>query len=121
MNTIEIMFICLIGLFLLFTAVVCAPPNPLYMFFFEHKQWRLWRYMHKNVRRFTYKKSYYGVDYYCWGAYTAIIWEDGRASVHSDSECLLSNFDERNSRRFAAALKEAREIKDRKAWILNLR
>lgn len=92
MVLIDILFGVIIGA-ILFAAFLLLPPNGVYMFLFEHAEWRYWMKFSRNVKKFEYVGLYAGdgksYEFY-WDDYKAIVWSghwfesfEGYASVHS--------------------------------------
>ena len=103
MILIEILFVAIIMLFVIGTLIVATAPNAVYMFIAEHKEWKMWRYFSKNIREFKYVGTLLAHQF-VWGDYTAIIWEDGLASIHDSKKCVCGIFWKYRSRRFAKKL-----------------
>lgn len=102
----------LIGL-ILFAAFLLMPSNGVYMFLFEHKEWRHLMKFSRNAEKFEYVGRYTdGKSYvFYWNDYKAIIWSghgrlDGYASVHSkDGEKVFATMYWRSkSKKFADKL-----------------
>ena len=109
----------LLGVFIgamLFAAFLLLPINGLYMFLFEHEEWRYWMKFGRNVKKFEYVglHSGDGKSYeFIWDNYKAIVWSghwserfDGYASVHSGDreEVLATMFWRSKSKKFADKL-----------------
>ena len=103
MILIEILVTALIVLWLIWIAIVALAPNGVYMFIADHKEWKMWRYFSKNIREFKYVGTLLAHQF-VWGDYTAIIWEDGLASIHDSEKCVCGIFWKYRSRRFAKKL-----------------
>ena len=99
--------ILIIVIFLLFFAlVICAPTNFIYMFIFEHEEWKQWRYFYKNVDKFEFGDKEFNIYAFKWGEYIAYVWEDGKSSIHTANDCICCCFWELKSRNFANKLLE---------------
>lgn len=102
-NTLLIALFFLIGLFVI--NIIIFKINSFYVFFYEHKEFVMWREMLKNVDKFHF-------EYKCDGVYTfrdnqfyACVWKDGLCSIHKDNNgCILSSFYEKASKRMAKLL-----------------
>lgn len=103
MILIEILFTAIVILLAIWTLIVVTAPNAVYMFIAEHKEWKMWRYFSKNIHEFKYVGTLLAHQF-VWGDYTAIIWEDGLASIHDSEKCVCGTFWEYRSRRFAKKL-----------------
>ena len=117
-----------IGLAILLAILHLAMVSGIYMFVFEHKEWKYWRLFSRNVKNFKYiglldedGKSHV----FSWEDYIAIVWADdyqldgkkigGYASVHSngeDGDCLCTMFWKSKSLRFAKNLMKSIEDKE---------
>ena len=106
-------FLTIIAVFLLI-----LPVNGLYMFLFEHEEWKYWKLFSKNVNNFKYIGQYSGVvkSYiFIWKDYKAIVWEGDHyrwSSVHlnkANGECLCSKFWKSKSLQFAKKLMKNKE------------
>lgn len=89
MVLIDILLGVLIGM-MLFAAFLLLPINGVYMFLFEHKEWRDLMKFSRNVEKFEYVGLYTdGKSYvFYWNDYKAIVWSGhgslhGYATVHS--------------------------------------
>lgn len=106
MNSIYILLIALfflIGLF--FINLIIFEINPIYVFFFEHKDFVMWREMLKNVDKFHFEYEYDGVYKFSDNQFYACVWKDGFCSIHKDNhECMLSPFYKEASKRMAKLL-----------------
>lgn len=96
-------------------------PNVFYMYIFEHKSWKLWKYFEENIDKFKFDGSSYYANYepkipniectkeFVFGEYRAIVWfyygKKPICSIHLENhECVLGSWWERKSRRFAKKL-----------------
>lgn len=112
MILIDILLGVLIGM-ILFAAFLLLPINGVYMFLFEHKEWRYWMKFSRNVEKFEYVGLYTdGKSYvFYWNDYKAIVWHrwfyfDGCASVHSrdGEEIFATMYWKSKSKKFADKL-----------------
>ena len=102
---------CVLVLLLFATA-----PNALYVYIFEHEDWKLWKYFEENIDKFKYKPKYEPkipnlvyTENFIFGNYEAIVWlfpgQKPKCSIHLENcNCVLSFWWERKSRRFAEKL-----------------
>lgn len=106
-------FLTVIALFLLI-----LPVSGLYMFLFEHEEWKYWKLFSRNVNNFKYIRQYSGgVKSYVftWKDYKAFVWEGEHhrwASVHfnkANGECICSKFWKSKSLQFAEKLMKNKE------------
>ena len=106
-------FLTVIAVFLLI-----LPVNGLYMFLFEHEEWKYWKLFSKNVNNFKYIRQYSGgVKSYVftWKDYKAFVWEGEHhrwSSVHfnkANGECICSKFWKSKSLQFAKKLMKNKE------------
>lgn len=75
------------------------------MFFFEHKDFVIWREMLKNVDKFHFEYKCDDVYIFRNNQFYAYIWENGLCSIHKDNnECMLSGFYMEASKRMAKLL-----------------
>lgn len=108
MTIFEIIFLAviIIGLLLLLTPFM--PTNSIYMFVFEHKEWKMWRYFRKNIDNFKpgdieyYTDRY--VQYFYWEHYEAIVWNNKYCSIHDGDKCICGIFWKKKSQQFANEL-----------------
>ncbi len=98
----------------LFLLLFATAPNTLYVYIFEHKDWKLWKYFEENIDKFEFN-GYYDPNYepltkeFIFGDYRAIVWlfpgQKPKCSIHLENhECVLGTWWERKSRRFAEKL-----------------
>ena len=107
--------ILIIVIFILFfTLITGAPTNFIYMFIFEHEEWKRWRYFYKNVDKFEFTQKIFDYYEFKWGEYKAYIWEDGRSSIHTANDCICCTFWEMKSRKFANKLLKKKNKNDGK-------
>ena len=116
MVLIDILLGVIIGAMLLL-AFILLPTNGVYMFLFEHEEWRYWMKFSRNVEKFEYAGRHAGdgksYEFY-WDDYKAIVWYewceweryDGCSSVHSKdgNECFCTMYWESKSKKFADKL-----------------
>lgn len=105
----------------LFILLIVTAPNALYVYIFEHKTWKLWKYFEKNIDKFEFDGASYDPNYepkipnllctkeFIFGEYRAIVWlfpdKKPECSIHLENhECVLSSWWKRKSRRFAKKL-----------------
>ena len=106
----------------LFLLLFATAPNALYVYIFEHEDWKLWKYFEENIDKFEFDgSSSYNPNKepkilnlectkeFIFGDYRAIVWyyygQKPECSIHLENhECLLSSWWERKSRRFAEKL-----------------
>lgn len=110
----------LIGCVLIFLVFATA-PNVLYMYIFEHEDWKLWKYFEENIDKFEFDGSSYDPNYepkiqilectkeFIFGDYRAIVWifsgQKPICSIHLENhDCVLGSWWKRKSRRFAEKL-----------------
>jgi hypothetical protein len=94
---------------ILFAAFLLLPTNGVYMFLFEHKEWRYWMEFSRNVEKFEYAGRHAGSYEFYWDDYKAIVWSghfDGYASVHSrdGEEVFATMYWKSKSKKFADKL-----------------
>lgn len=99
--------ILIIVIFILFfVLIIGAPTNFIYMFIFEHEEWKQWRYFYKNVDKFEFCVEGPLAYEFKWGEYMAYIWKNGHSSIHTANDCICCCFWELKSRKFANKLLE---------------
>jgi hypothetical protein len=112
MILVHILFGVLIGL-ILFAAFLLMPTNGVYMFLFEHKEWRYLMKFSRNVEKFVYVGRYTdGKSHvFYWNDYKAIVWSgngrlDGYAAVLSKDgeEVFCTTYWRSKSKEFADKL-----------------
>lgn len=121
MNIFLIISIILLVLYVLIGVVVfLLSPNFIYMFLFEHKEWKMWRFFKKNINNFVFDKESYellkthinaDVKYFIWDNYKAVVWGcsvDPFVSIHDtdDNQCICSPFWKSQAKSFAKKLLE---------------
>ena len=119
-----IVLIVLIGFLISYVLVFllfATAPNALYVYIFEHEDWKLWKYFEENIDKFKFDGSSYNPNYepkiptfvctkkFIFGDYRAIVWlfhdQKPECSIHLENhECVLSSWWKRKSRRFAEKL-----------------
>lgn len=57
------------------------PANSVYMFIFEHKEWKMWKFFKKNIDKFVFDKekyellkNYNDTKIFVWENYKAMVW-----------------------------------------------
>lgn len=112
MILVHILFGVLIGA-ILFAAFLLLPTNGVYMFLFEHEEWRYLMKFSRNVEKFEYVGRYTdGKSYvFYWNDYKTIIWSghgrlDGYATVLSKDgeEVFCTTYWRSKSKEFADKL-----------------
>ena len=105
----------------LFLLLFATAPNALYVYIFEHEDWKLWKYFEENIDKFEFDGSSYDPNYepkipyleltkeFIFGDYRAVVWlynaQKPVCSIHLENhECVLGTWWERKSRRFAEKL-----------------
>lgn len=92
--------ISIIVFFIIYTILV----KPFYIYFFEHQDWKLWRYYLKipddkfiedleRSTRYARVFKFKELEFICW------LFEGGECSVHQGFDCILSSFDKYHSRK----------------------
>lgn len=102
-------FLSLYGIAFLFFIITFI--KPIYMFVFEHEEWKLWRYFYKNVDKFEFIQKNFNSYEFKWGEYIAYIWKDGHSSIHTANDCICCSFWGLKSRKFANKLLEKKNKK----------
>ena len=106
----EIIVLSLTALAALFMVILATGPNAVYMFLMENKEWRMWRFIRKNLDKFVLdeKKFTSSAIYFVWNDYRIIVWNDiydkAHASVHYNNDCVCSNFWSSESKHLAEKL-----------------
>ena len=118
-----LLFLIGVIIVLIILLILLVTNNGIYMFVFEHKEWKYWKLFSRNVKNFKYiglldedGKSHV----FAWGDYIAIVWADyccfgGYASVHTNDKngyCLCTTFWKSKSLRFAKNLMKSIEDKE---------
>ena len=112
MTILEIIVLSLTALAALFMIMLLTGTHAVYMFLMENKEWRMWRFIRKNLDKFVLdeKKSTSSAIYFVWNDYRIIVWNDvydkPYASVHNKNECVCSPFWSKESARLAEKLLE---------------
>lgn len=110
MTILEIIVLSLTALAALFMIMLLTGTHAVYMFLMENKEWRMWRFIRKNLDKFVLdeKKSTSSAIYFVWDDYKIIVWNDvydkPYASVHNKNECVCSPFWSKESARLAEKL-----------------
>lgn len=111
MTTLEIFFLSLIALGVLWVIMMLTGPHAVYMFLMENKEWRMWRFIRKNLDKFVLveKKSISSAIHFVWDDYKIIVWNDvyedkPYASIHNKNGCVCSPFWSNESKRVAKKL-----------------
>lgn len=110
MTTLEIFFLSLIALGVLWVIMMLTGPHAVYMFLMENKEWRTWRFIRKNLDKFVLveKKSISSAIHFVWDDYKIIVWIDvydkPYVSIHKKNDCVCSPFWYRESARLAKKL-----------------
>ena len=117
-----IVIISFLIFWVLFLLLFATAPNALYMYIFEHEDWKLWKYFEENIDKFEFDDSSFydpncepkiiNLDYtkeFIFGDYRAIVWQyygqKPECSIHLENhECVLSSWWTRKSRGFAKKL-----------------
>ena len=111
----------------LFFLIFVTVPDALYMYIFEHENWKLWKYFEENIDKFEFDGSSYNQNYepkipnleytkeFIFGDYRAIVWyyygQKPICSIHLENhECVLSSWWKRKSRRFAKKLLKKMDV-----------
>ena len=95
----------------IFVMLICAlPTSGVYMFIFEHNEWKMWRFFQKNVSKFRYEGSSYSAHHFTFDDYDAYVWLNGCASIHHETEgCVCGSFWYTKSKRFGTELMKLKE------------
>ena len=102
METILIILIMLFGLFL-----IPILNLDVYCYIFEHKDYKLWKQIQKDINNVKYDYSYGKMHHFNWNNYVVVLWENESVSVHrKDNSCVLSDFHKSQSEKTAKLLKE---------------
>lgn len=110
MTTLEIFFLSLIALGVLWVIMILTGPHAVYMFLMENKEWRTWRFIRKNLDKFILveKKSISSAIHFVWNDYRIIVWNDvydkPYVSIHKKNDCVCGPFWYRESARLAEKL-----------------
>lgn len=111
MTIFEIFFLTLIILSVLWVITMLTGPNAVYMFLMENKEWRMWRFIRKNLDKFVLveKKSISSAIHFVWDDYKIIVWndvygEEPHVSIHDKNGCVCSPFWSKESKRLAKKL-----------------
>lgn len=111
MTILEIFFLILIILSVLWVITMLTGPHAVYMFLMENKEWRMWRFIRKNLDKFVLveKKSISSAIHFVWDDYKIIVWndvygEEPHVSIHDKNGCVCSPFWSKESKRLAKKL-----------------
>ena len=109
---IALSIILVVTLALIFLFLITAlPTSSIYMFIFEHNEWKMWRFFQKNVFKFRYEGFLYEAHRFTFEDYDAYVW-NGYSSVHHETKgCVCSPFWEAKSKRFGMELMKLKEEK----------
>lgn len=77
----------------------------IYMFIFEHNEWKMWRFFWRNISNFKYVGCSVNAHRFTFEDYDAYVWLNGCASIHHETEgCVCGSFWYTKSKRFGAEL-----------------
>jgi hypothetical protein len=121
---IGVMLLVIVSVLIMIMVAVITSPNALYMFMFEHEEWKMWRYVKRNIDNFKYCPNNYvtlGSMYFVYGEYyvaVSVFAGDECASVHRscNHDCVCGYFWRHRSKKVAKMLKEKLSLSELDQW-----
>lgn len=91
-------------IFVLF--ILISTNRRLYCYFFENKEYKLWKKYIKDVDKFEYHKQLLiGHEFIIPNTnIMAYVWNDGRCSIHDGFDCICYSFDKYHSNKMKKLL-----------------
>lgn len=100
----------ILSVMLVLATIAALPVSGIYMYIFEHNEWKMWRFFWNNLSNFKYVGHY--IDAHCFTLedYYAYVWSNGCASIHNKTEgCVCGEFWYTKSKRFGTKLMKLKE------------
>lgn len=84
-----------------------------YCYFFENKEYKLWKNYIKDVDKFEYyERCLIGYKFIIPNTnISAYVWNDGRCSIHNEFDCICCSFDKYHSNKMKKLLMDKIENK----------
>ena len=113
MEMFVVIYSCVVAIILIISMVmlIIITNHNLYCVVFERKDRKLWKFFIENANNFKLVSSWHNSAVLEYDGYKICVWYVSKStSVHLEDECVLSNFDEKMSRRMYNTLKELGKI-----------
>lgn len=93
--------------------ILVLTNSRLYCYFFEHKEYKLWKKYIKDIDKFEYCESYSNTHRFTIPNtdISAYVWFDGECSIHYKIACVCCSFDKYHSNKMKKLLMDKIENK----------
>ena len=96
----------IIWLILIVFLILVLTNRRLYCYFFDNKEYKLWKNYIKDVDKFKYhERCLIGYKFIIPNTnISAYVWDDGRCSIHNEFDCICCFFDKYHSNKMKKLL-----------------